>query len=499
MTGEPLAEALPTPLFVLRGEQLVYANPAFATLIGTLPEQLMDQDNLEFVHPDDRLSVRQWHAAAAGRELSAATFPMRVRRSDGAERTVLIATRRTVHAGEDVVVAVVVDAGGDPDAMAAPVRMAAVGRLAGGVAHDFNNLLLVIGGQVERLQRELAADHPLRNAVDAIGTASERAAMLTDQLLAFGRRQVLTPQVTDLAALLAETELRLRLRAGTAIQFGLACAADVPAVRADRPRFVQVLLHLIDNARDAMPEGGRLTVTLDASEVDADQTARWPFLQQGARFVRLRVEDTGSGMDPAVVPHVFEPFFTTKRRGRGAGMGLASVYGIVKQSCGYVFIERSGPDGTCVTLLLSPADEDSARRMRRAATTDLQGPKARILLVEDEMAVRELLLEMLSRGGFEVTAAETGEQARVIAGQEVFDVLVTDVDLPGMSGAQLASTLRARNPRIAVVMMSGYPEDSATDDPTADVRSALLRKPFSSAQLLACVRETLADLGSANR
>jgi CheY-like chemotaxis protein len=242
-----------------------------------------------------------------------------------------------------------------------------------------------------------------------------------------------------------------------------------------------------------MPLGGVLTLSVDTLEVDAALEAQWPFLETGARFVRLRVTDTGAGIDPAVISHVFEPFFTTKGRGRGSGMGLASVYGIVKQSRGYVFVERTGPDGTSLTILLPPVDwhQAASATAARTAPPAIPARPARILLVEDEMAVRELLEEALASQGFEVSSAETGEQAALLAAHETFDLLLTDIDLPGMNGAQLAASLRERTPELSVLMMSGFPEDGVLEQARPNDRRILLRKPFTTAQLISRIRETL--------
>jgi CheY-like chemotaxis protein len=334
--------------------------------------------------------------------------------------------------------------------------------------------------------------------VDAIGTAAERAAQLTDQLLSFGRRQMLSPQVMDLGEVVEDLASNLRARLGSGIELEITAAEGMPAIRADRPRLIQALRHLVDNARDAMPDGGTLTIAIDVVEINQDLEAHWPFLERGSHFVRLRVSDTGGGIEPAVIPHIFEPFFTTKGRGRGSGMGLSSVYGIVKQSRGYVFVERTGPEGTCLTILLPPVESREgagALAARQAATTV---PRAlRVLLVEDEMAVRELLEEMLERNGYEVASAETGEQAELLASEQTFDLLLTDIDLPGMNGAQLSAALHERFPGLAVVLMSGYPEDGALAQARPDERRVLLRKPFSTPQLVARLREALARAGAA--
>lgn len=487
-----LTDALPAPVFVVQDHCFVYVNPAFAAVVGLQPEELIGRNSLERVHPDDRDVVEKRRQASASGRRSDSSAQIRIRRADGAERSVIVTTTLIRYGGRSAILGTLVDVTVQSDAVNMSVRMAALGRLAGGVAHDFNNLLLVIGGHVERLQHAVPPGLELRRGIDAIAAAAERAAVLTDQLLSFGRRQMLTPQITDLSAMLGEIEPQLRARVGPAIDLTLRVAPDLPPIRADRPRLRQVLRHLADNAKDAMPSGGTLAIAVDSVEVDADLRTRWAFLALGGRFVRLRIIDTGGGMDPDVMPHVFEPFFTTKGRGRGAGMGLASVYGIVKQSAGYVFVERTGSDGTCVTILLPPivARGDAMRPAPRNADRPDVPERPRILLVEDEMAVREMLTDGLEQQGFSVTPAETAEQAELRAGDQPFDLLLTDIDLPGQNGAELASSLRARYPRLAIVLMSGYPDDGAITDAGLN-EETVLRKPFSTAHLVGKIRRTL--------
>ena len=487
-----IADALPAPVFVVQDHRFVYVNPAFAEVMGLPPAELIGRQSVERVHPDDRDVIQKRQAAAAAGRRTESSAQIRIRRGDGAERSVVVTTTLIQHGGRTAVLGTLVDVTVQSDAVNMSVRMAALGRLAGGVAHDFNNLLLVIGGQVERLQQALPPGLELRHGVDAIAAAAERAAVLTDQLLSFGRRQMLTPQVTNLAAMLADMEPQLRVRLGSSIQLALGVEEGLPPIRADRPRLRQVLRHLVDNATDAMPAGGTLSIALDSVVVDGDLRTRWSFLALGGRFVRLRIVDTGGGMDPDVLPHVFEPFFTTKGRGRGAGMGLASVYGIVKQSAGYVFVERTGPDGTCVTILLPPIAmrEDTARRAPKGTAQPEVPERPRILLVEDDMAVREMLSDGLGMQGFDVAAAETAEQADLLARDRTFDLLLTDIDLPGQNGAELASSLRERFSPLAVVLMSGYPDDGAIAAAGLE-REAVLRKPFSIAHLVSTIREAL--------
>jgi two-component system, cell cycle sensor histidine kinase and response regulator CckA len=489
-----LVDALPAPVFVVQRQRFVYVNSAFAEMMGLDRDQLIEYDSLERVHPDDR-NIAPRPSSLVDQVDTQSVTQIRVRRADGAERSLVITTVPFDYEGSPALLGTATDITLQPDVLNVSVRMAALGRLAGGIAHDFNNLLLVVGGQIERLRPELPASSELRRGLEAIAAAAERAAMLTDQLLSFGRRQMLTPQVLDLSGFIGDIEPQLRERLGAGIRLTVRRGSDVPSIRADRPRLREVLWHLADNARDAMPVGGSLTITVDQVTIDADLKTRWSFLAVGGVFVRLRVIDTGTGMNPEVMPHVFEPFFTTKGRGRGAGMGLASVYGIVKQSAGYVFVERTGSDGTCVSILLPAATvaDDTVQPPSPAPPQRAAGARQRILLVEDDMAVRELLSDVLTAHGFEVSAAETAEQAELRAIDGGFDLLLSDIDLPGMSGARLAASLSTRLPGLRVMLMSGYPDDGEIAEARIQDKAVLLRKPFSITILVDRIRQVLAE------
>jgi two-component system cell cycle sensor histidine kinase/response regulator CckA len=365
------------------------------------------------------------------------------------------------------------------------VRMAALGRLAGGIALDFNNLLLVIGGHLERLQQKLPVDAELRSELAAIGTAARRAGTLTDQLLSFGRRQLLSPEVQDLGAVVESAVASLRSLIGPSIDLRVELTAAVPPIEADSSRLREVLWHLVDNARDAMASGGTLTMAVDAITVDWQLESQWAFLKRGSVFARLRVIDSGRGMEPGVAAHAFEPFFTTKARGRGFGMGLASVYGIVKQSGGYVFAERTSDTGTCMTVLLPPAVSRTrpATVLASRPAVDSLHEGRHILLVEDDAGVRELLVDILRAQGYQVSPASSAEDALDQTRGQSFDLLLSDVDLPAMNGARLARILREQQPALRIVLMSGYPDDGTIDGELTE-RPMFLRKPFGSAFLI---------------
>jgi PAS domain S-box-containing protein len=494
-----LVADIPAPVFIIQGERFVYLNRALAALFALPETELLGRSCVDRVHPDDRSVFPGQPGATASAAGAPASNQVRVRCGDGAERSLVLTTVPIVHDEAPALLGVAADVSLQPDALTVAVRMAALGRLAGGVAHDYNNLLLVMGGHIERLQRQLPAESELRPDVEAIAAAAIRAGTLTDNLLSFGRRQLLAPEVQDLGVVVQAVAAELRSSLEPALDLRVQRGASVPAIEADTHRLREVLWHLVENARDAMPDGGTLTMAVDAIEVDAALQSRWAFLTRGGVFVRLRVIDTGSGMDPAVAAHVFEPFFTTKGKGRGAGMGLASVYGIVKQSGGFVFAERAGQAGTCMTVLLPPATarQHAASPVRRASQSPPTAGEGRnrILLVEDDPGVREVLQDVLRSHGFDVHAAATAEEAQTQAAGQMFDLLLSDVDLPGMNGARLAAGLLASQPGLRVILMSGYPDDG-TIDGELDTRPMFLNKPFTSAVLLESVRKAFSSGGA---
>ena len=445
-SGASLLDGLPTAAFVVQRGRFIYANAAFAQLIAVGLEDVLGRDCVERVHPDDRDLFPVESESSAP---SPSTTQVRLRCGDGAERSLALTSVTITHGQRPALLALAVDVTIQPDASLVAVRLAALGRLAGGIAHDFNNLLLVMGGHLERLQQRLTGANDLRPDLEAIDAAARRAATLTDQLLSFGRRQLLTPEVQDLGMVVESATGSLRSMVGPTIDLVVECAPGVPPIEVDTPRLREVLWHLVENACEAMPSGGTVTIGVDAIEVDRQLESQWAFLKRGLVFTRLRVIDTGRGMAPGVAAHAFEPFFTTKAKGRGFGMGLASVYGIVKQSGGYVFAERTGEAGTCMTMLLPPAvAAHSVVTVASGTRSNASVPAGgdRILLVEDDDGVRELLEDVLRGCGYDVTAAATAEEALERSREQTFDLLLSDVDLPAMNGARLARTLRDRHP-----------------------------------------------------
>jgi len=372
-------------------------------------------------------------------------------------------------------------------------RMEALGQLAGGVAHDFNNLLGVIRGSGELLLAQMPAPDPRREKLEQILDASRRAANLTRQLLAFGRRQVLAPRVVDLNAVVAETEKLLRRMVGEDVEVVVSLGGGLGRVRVDPGQIDQVLLNLAANARDAMPDGGRLTIdTANLELTEAEARGR-----EGAHagsYVRLRISDNGVGMDERTRARIFEPFFTTKDVGSGTGLGLASVYGIVKQSGGYVWVDSAPGRGASFEIYL-PRVEQALEPLVQAPAPPARRTPATILLVEDEASLREIAQELLEASGYTVLTAANGAEALAVAEQQASDsiqLLLTDVVMPGMSGPALAQTIRARWPAVSVVFMSGYSQEAVQKHGLLEAGARLLAKPFSLNTLVRSVEEALA-------
>ncbi len=371
----------------------------------------------------------------------------------------------------------------------------AVGRLAGGIAHDFNNLMGVILGYGDILLRQLPASEPGRAKVEQIVQAADRAAGLTRQLLAYSRRQVLQSVVVDLNALVARQSAMLEPLIGEDVELSVSTAPDLGSVLADPSQLEQVVMNLAVNARDAMPEGGRLTITTANLDLGPDDPRR-PEDSPPGPYVRLTITDTGAGLSEDARAHLFEPFFTTKEPGKGTGLGLSSVYGIVTQSGGHVRMDNAPGGGTRAEVLLPRITPPPVER--RADTgrvgAPIRGAGRRVLLVEDNEPLRSLTREVLEGAGFRVVEASTAEEAaRLAAADSGIDLLLTDVVLPRRSGPDLAVELKARNPALAVLFTSGHAPEAITARGAWRVGDALLPKPVSPDELLAKVAEVLGD------
>jgi two-component system cell cycle sensor histidine kinase/response regulator CckA len=370
-------------------------------------------------------------------------------------------------------------------------KMEAVGRLAGGVAHDFNNLLMVISGYAEVILARLPMDHPLHEKGRAIQLAADRATTLTRQLLAFSRKQLLELKVVDVNAIVQDMERLLRPLIGENVELATVLSREAVHTRADAGQLEQVLMNLVVNAKDAMPGGGKLTIQTQNIVMDESHRRGQQFIRPGS-YVMLSVSDTGSGMDKETQSRIFEPFFTTKEKGKGTGLGLSTVYGIVKQSGGYVMVQSELGQGTTFHIYL-PEVQAAAEKQVLPVPDATSGGTETILLVEDEESVRQLVRETLSAKGYKMLEAESGESglAQAASHNGKIHLVITDVVMPGMSGRELVQKLAQTRPEAKVLYLSGYTEDAIISDGSIESGTAFLQKPFSLQNLSQKVREIL--------
>jgi len=367
-------------------------------------------------------------------------------------------------------------------------KMEAIGRLAGGVAHDFNNLLTVITSYSDLVFQDLPPDDPRRDDVDQVRKAADGAAALTRQLLAFSRQQVLEPKVIDLNSVVDNLKKILQRVIGEDVELATVLAAELGAVKADVSQIEQILMNLAVNARDAMPTGGKLTIETTNVDYDPERQQR----SDGSReFVMLAVTDTGTGMDEATKAKIFEPFFTTKQPGKGTGLGLATVYAIVTQAGGFIWVYSELGHGTSFKIYLPRVD--AVATTAAVARIDLPRGTETVLLVEDAAAVRAVARQVLQRQGYRVLEASEGEDALRLAArhQGTIDLVVTDVVMPRVGGRELAERLLVVRPETRVLYMSGYTDDSVVRHGILEGGVAYLQKPFSPEGLVRKVREVL--------
>jgi two-component system, cell cycle sensor histidine kinase and response regulator CckA len=381
-------------------------------------------------------------------------------------------------------------------------KMEAVGQLAGGVAHDFNNLLMLIQAHNERLRGHFTASEPAHQDSVEIERAVTRAATLIQQLLAFGRKQVLQTKVLDLNAVITEVVKMLDRLLTSQIELKVVLAPTLGCVKADPGQIEQVILNLAVNARDAMEQGGQLILETRNIDVDQSQTRNRDGVPTG-KYVLLSVTDTGIGMDSETQAHIFEPFFTTKEPGKGTGLGLATVYGVVKQMDGALWVRSEVGKGTTFEIYFPrfESSENKGETVASETTTTLAaapGGNETVLLVEDQEGIRDLAREFLLRKGYTVLLAVDGDDALRIAAEHKAEIhlLVTDVVMPNIGGRELVRRLSPLRPRMKVLFMSGYPEHGSLGDEVFDDNAPVLLKPFLLDALARTVRSVLDDSGS---
>jgi PAS domain S-box-containing protein len=470
-------------------------NPALITMLGyESAEEILqlDPENEVFAHAEEHTRLIEEFRRTGRLD----GIEVKWKRKDSSSVTVRISGRAVSSADEpaDVLEAIaedVTDRRVLEDQFRQAQKMEAVGRLAGGVAHDFNNLLMVISGYAEVILAGLDVHHPLHEKGRAIQQAADRATTLTRQLLAFSRKQLLELKVVDVNAVVQDMERLLRPLIGENVEFDTQLSPEAAHTRADAGQLEQILMNLVVNAKDAMPNGGKLTMQTQNIVVDENHRRGQTFIRPG-QYVMLSVSDTGMGMDKETQSRIFEPFFTTKEKGKGTGLGLSTVYGIVKQSGGYVLVQSEEGRGTKFHIYL-PRVEGTAEKHAPQSTPAVLGGSETVLLVEDEESVRQLVRDTLTAKGYRVVEAENGEAGLAAAAQHQgkIDLVITDVVMPGIGGRELIKQLAELRPETKVLYLSGYTEDAIISEGTIERDAAFLQKPFTLKSLSQKVREVL--------
>lgn len=476
----------------------IYNSPSYQRILGYAPEELEATSSLEQVHPDDREIVAN-AAAEARRTGVGRRIEYRMRHKDGSWVS-LESTASPVINGEGEVESLVIvnrdisERRRLEEQLRQSQKMDAIGRLSGGVAHDFNNLLGVVIGYAEILQEQIPETDDMRSAVDQIIRAGNGASSLTKQLLAFSRQQVLEPKILLLNTVVADTEKMLRRLIGEDIELLTSLDPALGKIRADHGQIEQVIMNLVVNARDAMPEGGRLVIETTNFEIDEKFARRYAYPVLPGQYILLTVSDNGIGIDTATQQRIFEPFFTTKEKGKGTGLGLSLVYGVVKQSGGYIDVVSTRGKGTTFNIYLPRVAENAVdtRPVGPDSPDELRGTET-ILFAEDEDMLRTLTRHLLELYGYRVLEACDSNQAQRLSEQTGHEIhlLLTDVVMPGVSGRILADQLKQKRPELKIVFMSGYTGQRVGEKEILEPGSLFLQKPFTRESLARKIREAL--------
>jgi two-component system, cell cycle sensor histidine kinase and response regulator CckA len=473
-----------------------YVSPQVEAILGYTPEEWLaiSRNWADHIHPDDLPAV------IAAEEASMKGVPFqaefRIRRRDGREvwlnDTAVVVQGSDSHPVMEGIIVDITDRKILETQLQQSRKMEAVGRLAGGIAHDFNNLLTIITGYTELALNRPSVPREIRGDIERIENAAGRAAALVRQLLAFSRKQVLQPKTLDINRIVLNLDVLLRRLMDERIAMITRVQENVGTVKADPAQLEQVIMNLVVNARDAMPNGGRLILETCNVDLDSGYADEHATVKPG-RYVMLAVSDSGVGMDRETIAHIFEPFYTTKESGRGTGLGLSTVYGIVKQSGGYIWVYSEPGKGSTFKVYLPRVDEPAETVASTQPQSKTKRSNETILLVEDEDAVRDLIQTVLSERGFDVIPARDPEHAEQIASNYAHEIhmLLTDVVMPGTSGRELAVRVAARRPGIRILYMSGYTDNVITSGGMLEKGLAFVQKPFSPNLLIQKVREVL--------
>ena len=498
-----LLEVMPDAVFVNTDNRVTYANPAFARLIGAKsPDELVGRYPLDFIKPEYHEVIHSRLSQLHTGELTVLPpLEDELIRFDGAVVPVEVVAAVISHQGLRSILVMLhdlrrrkeleADRKQLEDQLRQSQKMEAIGRLAGGVAHDFNNLLTVIAGYSEILLGMPEATEVIREPVQAIAEAGERAASLTRQLLAFSRQSMLQPKVLDLNSVVSDTAKLIGRLIGEDIRLRTVFASDLRRVKVDPGQLDQVLINLAVNARDAMPKGGSLTIETSNTEFVDEHSASQLGCRVG-KYVQLAMTDNGCGMPPEVRQRIFEPFFTTKSVGKGTGLGLSMVLGIVQQSGGTIHVYSELDRGTTFKIYLPAVEENVTPQAISGNGLELQGSET-VLLVEDEAVVRGLALASLKMRGYRVLTAIDGLDALRVAAEHdgPIDLLLTDVVMPNLGGPELAAKIKERYPEIKIIYTSGYTDDTVIRHGLLSAEVSFVQKPYTPQVLAKKVRQTL--------
>ncbi len=481
-------------VFDLNGN-IIFVNDSFIKTYGYEKEELIGQSINKF-HPStnprqifkpiiEKTLKENWEGELTAKRKSGDVFSIYIRTSpvmdENGKPIVIIGVARDITEKKLL-----------EDQLRQSQKMEAIGQLAGGIAHDFNNLLTVIEGYTELLFSSILETEPAYNFTKQIKKASDRATALTRQLLAFSRRQILQPKNIDLNVLVTDMGVLLKRLIGEDIELSTVLNPEIGSIKADRSQMEQVLMNLAVNARDAMPEGGQLII--ETSKVSLDAQFEWHHsgLLKG-NYVVLSISDTGVGMDEETKEHVFEPFFTTKEKAKGTGLGLATVYGIVKQSGGHIWVDSQKGKGTTFKIYLPMIKSRKKSSKTDSPISENKSGTETILVVEDEFMVRELVCDSLKNSGYTILEASNGKEAIEIFNNnsKKIDLILTDVIMPSMSGRKMVEILQEKYPGINALYMSGYTDDAIIKHGVLEPGMAYIQKPFSPKALIQKVQEVL--------
>ena len=477
-----------------------YVNPRMAEMLGYTPAEMIGRPIFDFLDDETR-PLAQASLERRVRQTKGEVYERRLKRRDGSDLWTFMSTTPIFglageYAGALAMVSDVTERRKLEAQLRQSQRLEAIGQLAGGIAHDFNNLLLVVKGHAEFALEDMSAGRADVDDIKTVVEAADRAAALTRQLLAFSRQQVLQPRVLDLNELVTSFAKMVRRVIPADIAIETTLAGDLGAIEADAGQLEQVLMNLVVNARDAMPRGGRVTIETLNVDLDATNPTRDAAAEvRPGPYVALVVSDTGGGMDQATQARIFEPFFTTKERGNGTGLGLATVYGIVKQSGGYIWVSSEPGQGTTLRIYLPRIDKAAGLVKANAERPEPARGGETVLVVEDESLVRAVARRVLTKKGYRVLEAENGAEALRICEESLpsIDLVVTDLVMPEMGGRELAAELQARHAAVRILFMSGYTEDAALRSNVLQSGQAFLSKPFTADEFARKVREVLDD------